>query len=388
VFAFHLQTEGDFFTTIYNNANFQSDLKKLLQRVARTSGEEISAVALMSGLQDVSHMNMQRDWVRLVAVARRDGVGSPGWDRALEEFLSRNYFHGDVELDISVPRWGERPERVRQIVEDILRSGIDPKDPDRSARAQFEAFEAEEQRILRAIRRSWSGVIRLERRFRKRLRLARTYLSRREEMREYSTRAYNVVRHFILEAGARLQRKGHLSDADDVFMLHTQEVLRLGQERDGDAATVATIAYRRLMYRGYRLFEPPGELGRNVSQRAAVDRSPDSSHLVLTGIGCSAGVATARVRVVPTLEQAHTLQSGEILVTRFTDPGWTPVLGLVAGIVTEVGGLLSHAAVIGREYGIPAVLNVAGATQTLRTGQHVEIDGSRGTVRVLAAGNV
>ena len=97
---------------------------------------------------------MQRDLVRLVAVARRDGVGSPGWDRALEEFLSRNYFHGDVELDISVPRWGERPERVRQLVEDILRSGIDPKDPDRSAQAQFEAFVAEEQRVLRAIRRS------------------------------------------------------------------------------------------------------------------------------------------------------------------------------------------------------------------------------------------
>ena len=384
VLAFHLQTEGDYFTTIYNNANFQSDLKKLLQRISRASGEEISAVALMSGLQDVSHMNMQRDWVRLVAAARRDGVGSPGWDRALEEFLSRNYFHGDVELDISVPRWGERPERVRQMVEDTLRSGIDPKDPDRSALAQFEAFEAEEQRILRAIRRSWSGVI-LERRFRKRLRLARTYLSRREEMREYSTRAYNVVRRFLLEAGARLQRKGYVRDTDDVFMLQTQEVLRLGQARDGDAATVATIAYRRLMYRGYRLFEPPGELGRNVSQRAAAERLVDLDHPVLTGIGCSAGVATARVRVVPTLELAHTLQSGEILVTRFTDPGWTPVLGLVAGIVTEVGGLLSHAAVIGREYGIPAVLNVAGATQILRTGQRVEIDGSRGTVRVLAA---
>jgi phosphoenolpyruvate synthase/pyruvate phosphate dikinase len=91
------------------------------------------------------------------------------------------------------------------------------------------------------------------------------------------------------------------------------------------------------------------------------------------------------VRVVPTLEQADTLQAGEILVTRFTDPGWTPVLGLVTGIVTEVGGLLSHAAVIGREYGIPAVLNVPRATQMLRTGQRVEIDGSAGTVRILDA---
>ena len=90
------------------------------------------------------------------------------------------------------------------------------------------------------------------------------------------------------------------------------------------------------------------------------------------------------MRVVAELAQANTLKTGEILVTRFTDPGWTPVLGLVCGVVTEVGGLLSHAAVIGREYGIPAVLNVAGATQILKTGQQVEIDGTAGTVKVVS----
>jgi phosphoenolpyruvate synthase/pyruvate phosphate dikinase len=89
------------------------------------------------------------------------------------------------------------------------------------------------------------------------------------------------------------------------------------------------------------------------------------------------------VRVVPTLEDAASVKAGEILVTRFTDPGWTPVLGLVSGIVTEVGGLLSHAAVIGREYGIPAVLNVPRATQMLATGQIIEIDGNEGTVKII-----
>jgi phosphohistidine swiveling domain-containing protein len=401
VLAFHLQTECDYFTTIYNNANFQSDLKKLLHRIERISGEQISAVALMSGLQDVSHMKVQRDLVRLVAVAKRDGIASAGFDSGLAEFLSHHYFHGDAELDISVPRWGERPERVRQIVDDILRSGIDPKDPERSAEGQFQVFSTEERRVLAAIRRS-TQVSRnalaallgrrfsLARSFRRRLRLARIYLRRREEMREYSTRAYNVVRQFVLEAGARLQKHGYLREIDDVFMLQTQELTHVGDRlggsgpRDG-VEVLATTGYRRLMYRGYRLLEPPGELGRNVSQRSAADHVADSSgRLVLTGIGCSAGVVTASVRVVPTLEQAQTLQPGEILVTRFTDPGWTPILGLVSGIVTEVGGLLSHAAVIGREYGIPAVLNVPGATQLLRTGQRIEVDGNRGTVTVIA----
>ena len=88
-------------------------------------------------------------------------------------------------------------------------------------------------------------------------------------------------------------------------------------------------------------------------------------------------------RVSPSLAEIGQLRLGDILVTRFTDPGWTPALGLVVGVVTEVGGVLSHAAVIGREYGIPAVLNVPGATEALRSGQWIRIDGGRGRVTVL-----
>jgi phosphohistidine swiveling domain-containing protein len=382
VLSFHLTTECDYFTTIYNNANFQGDLKKLLNRISAATGAQISAVALMAGLQDVSHMNSQRDLVELVKVAKRDGLASREWQDALSHFIARNYFHADVELDISTPRWGERPDRVKQIVEDIIRSAIEPRDPDEAAKAQFTQFCAEQQRVLNTLRHSVWHRLRFERSFRKRLALARTYLRRREEMREYSTRAYNIVRRFAIELGQRLRQKAMLQDAADVFMLQTQELANLdAPERWPDLT--ATVSFRRLMYRGYRTLQPPGELGRNITQSAPVSEALSSGELVLKGIGCSAGVATAIVRVVATLEDANTVQPAEILVTRFTDPGWTPILGLVSGIVTEVGGLLSHAAVIGREYGIPAVLNVPGATQILKTGQRVEIDGSQGTVKVL-----
>src|SRR6202008_1229204 len=91
----------------------------------------------------------------------------------------------------------------------------------------------------------------------------------------------------------------------------------------------------------------------------------------------------ATVRVVLTLEEADSVRAGEILVTRFTDPGWTPVLGIVSGIVTEVGGLLSPAAVIGRESGTPAILTLPGATKRLSTGMRVRIDGTSGIVEIL-----
>jgi phosphohistidine swiveling domain-containing protein len=182
---------------------------------------------------------------------------------------------------------------------------------------------------------------------------------------------------------------GYLKDANDVFMLHTNELIAIGSDHIDKVHTLAVADYRRQMYRGYRHLEPPGELGRDVMQSPdASDVHTVSGAVVLKGIGCSSGVIRAAARIVQTLEQADTLKPGEILVTRFTDPGWTPVLGLVGGVVTEVGGLLSHAAVIGREYGIPAVLNVPKATQILKTGQDIEIDGDRGTVTILKSASL
>jgi pyruvate,water dikinase len=101
---------------------------------------------------------------------------------------------------------------------------------------------------------------------------------------------------------------------------------------------------------------------------------------VLTGIGGSAGVYRGRARVIRRVEDATGLARGEILVTRFTDPGWTPLLNQAAAVVTEVGGLLSHAAVIAREYGIPAVLAIPGAMERIPDGATVTVDGTSGTV--------
>lgn len=265
VLNFQLTTECDYFTTIYNNANFQNDLKKLLVSIVKATGTQASAADLLSGTQDVGHMRMQSGLVRLLKVARENGSDSPTWDHELTEFLASNYFHGDVELDISTPRWGEHPERVKQIVADMLRSKSEPADPEQSARAQYERSATEEQRVLDTVRRSWWLRLRFERAFGKRLKLARTYFGRRKEMREYSTRAYHLVRRFALEAGARLQRQGVLREADDIFMLQAGEIM--AEARISDPRLKEEAQYRRLMYRGYRSLEPPRELGRHVTQR-------------------------------------------------------------------------------------------------------------------------
>jgi phosphoenolpyruvate synthase/pyruvate phosphate dikinase len=130
----------------------------------------------------------------------------------------------------------------------------------------------------------------------------------------------------------------------------------------------------------YRNFEPPGVIGVGASIRRLSLRP---GQRVFEGVPCSSGQVAGVARVVENLEEARALQRGEILVARYTNPGWTPLFNLAGGIVIEEGGLLSHGAVVAREYGIPAVLRIEGATQIFRTGQRLRIDGSAGTVEIL-----
>jgi phosphoenolpyruvate synthase/pyruvate phosphate dikinase len=216
------------------------------------------------------------------------------------------------------------------------------------------------------------------------LQRVRTYLSCREEMREYSTRCYYLVRMYVLEAGNRLVQLKKLEKPQQIFMLHTDEILDCIDEKTNPTEVIARCRYRHALYQGYRKVTPPNELGRGVLQNAIqIGTKNQDGRSVLLGVGCSPGTVVGTARVIESLNEMGKIQSGDILVTRFTDPGWTPVLGMVSGIVTEVGGVLSHAAVISREYGIPAVLNLPGVTKVLQTGMKIRLDGSTGEVELL-----
>ena len=148
-------------------------------------------------------------------------------------------------------------------------------------------------------------------------------------------------------------------------MLTHQELSSLDPMKDYSSM----ISERFLKYQSYANFNPPNEFGDSVLQIQNDDLCPDEDgRLTLTGIGCSAGTFDGIARVITSLDEQHLVKEGEILITQFTDPGWTPLLGRVKGVATEVGGILSHAAVIGREYGIPAVLNIPNLTKKFKQG--------------------
>lgn len=141
-----------------------------------------------------------------------------------------------------------------------------------------------------------------------------------------------------------------------------------------------------MIWRGQKLATPPQLLPQRSVWRAFDRFMPSAGEggdgEVLTGIGGSGGTVTATVRVLSGPEQFRDFRPGEILVAAITTPAWTPLFAMAAGVVTDVGGPLSHSSIVAREYGIPAVLGTGTATRRLRTGQRVTLDGSAGTVRL------
>lgn len=262
--------------------------------------------------------------------------------------LLRRFGHrGRRELDLLAPRWDEDPDWVRGLLEKpVAGGGKDPRP----------VYERTRERV-----RSIVGWHR-RKRFDRKLDRLRDFLWMREQMRDLSSRTYHLVRKYALRIGKRERLN------DDVFFMTWREILR------GDRSGIAT---NREIYECYRNFEAPTEIGagQNLS-------GPIHGELDLRGIGASPGQIRAPAWTATRIEEALLAPEGSVLICPFTDPGWTPVLGRVGGVVTEAGGFLSHAAVICREFGVPAVLNVRGAVRRIRSGTDVFVDGTNGIVRI------
>ncbi len=321
-------TESNYFRTIY--------CASLAKLAFMDSFPQADYTALVSALPAMQHLEPT---LALRAMAAR---GETDIAPLLQRFAHRSR----RELDIRAPRWDEDHEWVGALLQQ--HSGAAGKDP----RPAYEAARAQALAQL-----PWHK----RRTFTRKLDRLRRFLWLREEMRDLSSRMYHLIRRYVLAiADAR-------GLGDDIFFMSYQEIL---------AHDCSNIDRQRERFEGYRNFRAPNEIG------ARFAFEPVPAHGALTGIAASRGSASGSACVARNIEQALRAGHGAILVCPFTDPGWTPVLDRVAGVVTETGGLLSHAAVICREYGIPAVLGVPDATARIPDGARVTLHGGEGYVEL------
>lgn len=371
--ALQHETETTYFETIYALSNAKLELKPSFEKVKARCGGQLEYTALVGGLTDLSHLRPLVDLFEVARAITREGRAVT--DNDVRAFARRWPQHARRELDISQPRWDEDPELVRELLHDAVRAFDPARDPRALQMERRREAEAHRQRALDAL-----GLRPfLKRGFVERLERVRAFAWWREEMRDCSSWMYALVRRIALELGRRLTERGVLDCDDDVFLLRAD---------DAAAAFVGTLAVdearrrvargRRVM-RGFRNFKNPNEVG---ARHDVAPRARAATDGALSGIACSPGHVEGPARVAATLDEARALVAGEILVACYTDPGWTPLFSRIAGVVTETGGMLSHAAVIAREYGVPAVLAVPDATSAVRTGQTVLVDGSAGHVTV------
>ncbi len=208
----------------------------------------------------------------------------------------------------------------------------------------------------------------------------------REHHKYYAMRVVAVIKPVFLEAGEQLRTEGRLSARNDIWFLNLPEILAaFGDSTFGNRAhdLQTLVAERRGAFQHYQSLTPPRVITSD-GEILVVKLDNSAPAGALKGSPVSAGVVEGHAKVVldPGREQ---LEPGEILVAPYTDPGWTPLFVNAAGLVTEVGGLMTHGSLVAREYGIPAVVGVDGATRQISSGQRIRLDGNAGYVEILDA---
>lgn len=286
----------------------------------------------------------------------------------LQDFVHAHGYHGPNEGDLSSHPWREDPAPLENLVE-TYKGMNEESSPQSLARRQSLSRVDAEQELLDGLPRRRRSSARFT------LGLARRFIPLRESGKSTFLRTIDVARASARAAGAGFIEKRVLDDPDDVFFLTTAELAR---PLPADVKEV--VAFRRARrdeYRGYRL--PTSWTG--MPTPTPIGEQPSSSGPI-EGIGVSPGIVEGIARVVRDPAGAA-LEPGEILVCEITDPGWASLFLVASALVIDVGGPLSHGAIVARELGIPCVINTRDGTRRLHTGDRVHVDGSVGTVEIL-----
>ncbi|GAA3383677.1 rifamycin-inactivating phosphotransferase [Cryptosporangium minutisporangium] len=296
---------------------------------------------------------------------------------AIEAWLAKYGMRCVGEIDLTRPRWSERPSTLLP----VILGNIKNFEPGAGARRFEEGLReagAKERDVLARLRALPDGKAKSEE-AKRMIDRVRTFIGYREYPKYGMISRYFVYKQALLREAERLVQDQVLREKEDIFYLRFSELRDVTRTNRVDDQLVRR---RKDAFTSYQALTPPRVLTSDGEVLTGTYRRDDVPTGALAGLPVSAGVAEGRARVILDMAQAD-LEAGDILVTAYTDPSWTPLFVAIAGVVTEVGGLMTHGAVIAREYGLPAVVGVVDATRLIPDGQRIRVHGTDGYVEFL-----
>ena len=305
----------------------------------------------------------------------------PGGERsrdAIQAWLDKYGMRGVGEIDVTRPRWSERPSALLPLILGNIRN-FEPGEAERRFRQGLDAARTKETELLQRVQLLPDGDEKAQE-VKRMIDRVRTFVGYREYPKYFLVNRYFAYKQGLMKEADRLVESNVLRDREDAFFLTFHEL------RDVVRTNVVDydlIRERKDAFRAHQGLTPPRVLTSDGEMVTGAYRRDNVPPGALVGLPVSAGTIEGRARVVFDPSKAN-LEPGDILVTPYTDPSWTPLFVAIKGLITEVGGLMTHGAVIAREYGLPAVVGVEQATRLITDGQMVRVHGTEGYVEILA----
>lgn len=281
------------------------------------------------------------------------------------------------EIDITRTRWSEKPITLVPMILGNIRNFEPNAGKRKFEQGRQEAME-KEQELLGRLKQLPDGTQKVKE-TKRMIDLVRNLIGYREYPKyNYINRFFVYKKAFMKEAD-QLVQAGVIRDKEDIYYLTFEELHEAVSTNNLD---YKIIGERQDEYKLYEKLTPPRVITSDGEIIAGKYKRENLPAEVIVGLPVSSGVIEGRARVILNMEDAY-LEEGDILVTSFTDPSWTPLFVSIKGLVTEVGGLMTHGAVIAREYGLPAVVGVENATKLIKDGQHIRLHGTEGYIEIL-----
>ncbi len=378
----YLYSESTYFWQIFINTIHQSLYKDSLLKYV----SESEYLTLLGSIDNISHLlpfyemwkisrNIRKDkrqlnnWKSLETSQIVSKLGADPSLKEVEQLVKTYGYHSDKELDVTYPCYYEDATPLVNSIKDMLEleDGFGPEKDRENGKKAYESIlnPVREKTSKKKFQKIEDKIIRM-----------RKMLWWREEFRDVSTRFYYLIRIYTIELAKKIVQDKVLQKEEDIWFLKVGHLWDYLDNKLTKEELQKIIEKNQKYYYAYLNYMSENEIGPvGSAQQTKVEGQ-------LKGLGANSGRVTGRARVIESFEEIDRLQENDILVTKFTDTGWTPKFAILSGIVTEYGGILCHAAIVSREYGIPAIVNCHDAMSTIKDGQRITIDGATGIVMI------